>query len=824
MKRVMAAFCVASVMAAIVGGSAPGVAARQELAAARTQESVPRLVQFSGTLKDSAARTVSGVASVTFAVYAGQEGGAALWSETQNVLADANGHYSVLLGAATASGFPAELIGTGESRWVGVTMARAPEQARVLLASVPYALKAGDADTLGGLPASSYVTTQQLAARSVVGAAATTIVAATGGSASGMGAGGNAADADGAGAGSITQSVTQAAVTGSGTAQYLPLWTSGSNLGVSKIYQAAGGFVGINTNTPLLQLDVNGNSIFRGSFQMAPQEMATASAGQPSHSFQWQASLYDSSKKAAVTEAFGFRTVPATNDVAGPTAKLDLFYGPGGGTLNDTGLSMSNSGLITFAPGQTFNGSQLNLVGNSPTAPLITGSGGTPLVATYSSGSSFFLGPQAGAINSGGTGFNNDAVGAQALANISTGSNDVAVGYAAMVSLGAGSDNTAVGFAAADSLVLGSDNSAVGSQALVNAGDAVGNTAVGMAALQSITSGNYGTAIGFNAGQADVGFQNVWLGALANPGVSTALHNAVAIGYAATVSQSDSMALGGQGEGALSVGIGTATPHSQLEVAAIGGPSFLAPNPVFTLTSTSSGVPAIDFNTQGISSTGAYNPALRIAVIPEASGNVLAIYANKGTGLNQGLQQIFAIDSAGNAAVTGNLSKGGGSFKIDDPIDPAGKYLSHSFVESPDMKNIYDGLVTLDAHGAAVVTMPEWFDALNRDFRYQLTSIGAPGPKLYVAEKMHGNQFRIAGGKKGQEVSWQVTGIRQDAWANAHRIPTEELKPVAEQGKYLHPELFGEGPEKAIGAGAVASANGAASLAASAPPQVAGRD
>jgi trimeric autotransporter adhesin len=164
------------------------------------------------------------------------------------------------------------------------------------------------------------------------------------------------------------------------------------------------------------------------------------------------------------------------------------------------------------------------------------------------------------------------------------------------------------------------------------------------------------------------------------------------------------------------------------------------------------------------------------------------------------LQQIFAVDSSGNALVSGTLSKAGGSFKIDDPIDPANKYLSHSFVESPDMMNIYNGTVHLDAKGQAVVEMPDWFSALNRDFQYQLTAIGAPAPRLYIAEKMQGNHFRIAGGKKGQEVSWMVTGIRQDAWANAHRIPTEEVKPANEQGKYLHPELFGAGPQQAVGA------------------------
>jgi hypothetical protein len=129
------------------------------------------------------------------------------------------------------------------------------------------------------------------------------------------------------------------------------------------------------------------------------------------------------------------------------------------------------------------------------------------------------------------------------------------------------------------------------------------------------------------------------------------------------------------------------------------------------------------------------------------------------------------------------------------------------------MMNIYNGIVTLDAHGSAVVTMPEWFSALNRDFRYQLTAIGSGAPKLHIAEEMHGNQFRIGGGKKGMRVSWEVTGIRQDAWANAHRIPNEETKPTNQQGKYLHPELFGAGPDKAIGAGAAINAKSPASVA-----------
>ncbi len=145
----------------------------------------------------------------------------------------------------------------------------------------------------------------------------------------------------------------------------------------------------------------------------------------------------------------------------------------------------------------------------------------------------------------------------------------------------------------------------------------------------------------------------------------------------------------------------------------------------------------------------------------------------------------------GNLNVTGSLSKGGGSFKIDDPIDPANKYLSHSFVESPDMMNIYNGVIRLDARGEAWVVLPDYFDALNRDFRYQLTSVGSPQPRLYIAREVNGNRFKISGGRANGKVSWQVTGVRQDAWANAHRIPNEEDKPLEKRGTYLYPELYG---------------------------------
>jgi hypothetical protein len=153
----------------------------------------------------------------------------------------------------------------------------------------------------------------------------------------------------------------------------------------------------------------------------------------------------------------------------------------------------------------------------------------------------------------------------------------------------------------------------------------------------------------------------------------------------------------------------------------------------------------------------------------------------------------------GDVRVAGTLSKSAGSFKIDHPLDPANRYLSHSFVESPDMKNIYDGVATLDGSGAATVTLPTYFGALNKDVRYQLTAIGGAAPNLHIAQEVTNNQFRIAGGVAGMKVSWQITGIRQDAYANANRIPVEEMKPASERGTLLNPAAFGQPASRAEG-------------------------
>ncbi len=153
----------------------------------------------------------------------------------------------------------------------------------------------------------------------------------------------------------------------------------------------------------------------------------------------------------------------------------------------------------------------------------------------------------------------------------------------------------------------------------------------------------------------------------------------------------------------------------------------------------------------------------------------------------------------GDVHVSGKLSKGGGGFSIDHPLDPADKFLSHSFVESSEMKNVYDGIAVADSNGEATVQLPSWFETLNRDPRYQLTPLGGPAPELHVSGEVDGNRFKIAGATPGLRVCWQITGVRQDAWANANRLVVEEPKSMQERGCFLHPELHGAPRANSIG-------------------------
>jgi len=176
--------------------------------------------------------------------------------------------------------------------------------------------------------------------------------------------------------------------------------------------------------------------------------------------------------------------------------------------------------------------------------------------------------------------------------------------------------------------------------------------------------------------------------------------------------------------------------------------------------------------------------------------NGRAAFFNGDVLVREGNLEVLRVDSVGgNVRVSGEVAAqkltafGDKPFKIDHPLDPQNKYLLHNAVESSERKNVYDGEEQLEANGEASVKLPDWFEALNGDFRYQLTAVGGPAPNLHVAEEISensGNRFKIAGGEEGMKVCWQVTGTRKDPWAAANPFEVEQEKPEEERGRYLY--------------------------------------
>jgi hypothetical protein len=308
---------------------------------------------------------------ITFAIYKDQQGGAPVWMETQNVKLDGSGHYTALLGTTTADGLPMDLFTSGEARWVGVQVQEQgqAEQTRVLLLSVPYALKAADAQTLGGLPPSAFVLAPPAAA----------IPTTTPSGAS------QAATAPPLAVG------TTPVTTAGGTVNKLAKFDANADITNSQVFDN-GTNVGIGNTAPAAKLDVSGTSIFRGLLSLPATGTATATAGTNSQPLNFTASSFKSGT-GAVNQVFRWRAEPAGNNTATPSGTLNLLSGTGTAAPTETGLRIAKNGQITFAAGQTFPGAgTVKSVGLTAPAPDFTVSG-SPVTGTGTLGLNWKVAP-----------------------------------------------------------------------------------------------------------------------------------------------------------------------------------------------------------------------------------------------------------------------------------------------------------------------------------------------------------------------------------------------------------------------------------------------
>lgn len=312
---------------------------------------VPQLVNYTGFLTDVNGKPLSGVVGVTFSLYQASEGGSPLWMEIQNVQVGKGGHYSVMLGSTTSTGLPQDVFNSGEARWLGVRVEDQAEQARVLLVAVPYALKAGDAETIGGLPASAFVLAN--GAQATSGSAKS---AAASSSAPTTSASKNAPPAN-------------PAVTGKGAVDYIPMWDTTSDIIDSIMFQKSSE-IGINTATPAATLDVNGKTDVRDTLTLFPKSTDNTLA------VSGTAFKVDSTGK--VTFISG-QTFPGAGTITGITTASGSGLS-GGGTTGTLSLKVPSAGITNAM----LANSKITL--NASTAGGLTAPGAMTLGDTYTIG------------------------------------------------------------------------------------------------------------------------------------------------------------------------------------------------------------------------------------------------------------------------------------------------------------------------------------------------------------------------------------------------------------------------------------------------------
>lgn len=827
----------------------------------QTASALPRLVRFGGTAKDLNGNPLIGVLSITFALYSEQTGGAPLWLETQNVTADSTGHYAVLLGSTKPDGLPAELFTSEQARWVAVQVSGQVEQPRVLLVSAPYAFKAGDAETVGGFPPSAFVLaapastsgTGSMSGGATISipespiAAAASEVTTTGGTVSAVPLFTTATNIQ-------NSLLTQSGTTAINVGGKLNLSATGTATAVAGFNSRPLNFVASvfnsSTATPITQ---------NFQWQAEPLNSDKTTATGTLNLLYGSGTAIPSetglriSSKGIFTFAIG-QTFPSTGTITGiataPGSGL-----AGGGVAGVLKLSVPTAGItnamlanssLTVTPGSGLAGGGQISLGSSTTLGLIrtctTGqilrwNGATWTCSTSAAGSVTSVatgtGLTGGPITTSGTLSINTTVVPQLNANNTftgtqsiTGSLGINTGKPAE-SLDVTSGNAIVrgpaNFKTTGNtafLYVGDTNHPI--EAIWNTGLAIGAWKAPQALLIQDQTGYVGIGKTIPAYPLDVNGAGNFSSGTQNgvTGTSTSSGSSGIAGFGVYGVYGASNHVGGAG----GYFVGFTGPvdvngyPGVVGVGGSGGPADCCINggdgvQGFGASGSGGGggIGVIGYGADGGDSVdedgspgvwGTGGVATANSPFNDGLGGFFQ-GANGGAG-SMGGDGVFGLagsgyagDFDGNLNVSGTITAGVKDFRIDHPLDPANKYLVHTSVESSEMMNIYSGNVTTDAQGEATVQLPEWFEALNNDFRYQLTVIGQFAQAI-VAREIRNHEFAIRTNAPKVKVSWQVAGVRQDAYAKAHPLLVEEEKDAQLRGFYIHPELYGAPGEKQI--------------------------
>ena len=439
---------------------------------------VPPLVNYSGVLKDSTGKPLTGTVGATFYIYKDSEGGEPLWTEAQNLQVDSSGHYSVMLGSTSTRGLPEDLFAFGEPRWLSLQVQGQQEQPRALLVAVPYALKAADAATIGGLPPSAFVRATPEGASSTGGSNPLSQTASSVGGPSAIG--------------KLASPLSPCgSLTGGGTTNYLPLWTTGCNLGSSKVFQNAGK-VGIGTTTPVASLDVNGNINIATTYKIGGSSVLGIGTAADQNLFLGVGAGAHNLPGSGVDNTFtGFQAGAANTSgyyntftgayagQANTAGNSNTFTGTSAGRANTTGYHNTFNGLNagysnTSGVMNTFSGTLAGFLNTEGSYNTFSG-----VQAGYNNTTAFentFSGFAAGFTNTtgkhnvfdgSGAGFYNNGnynvfSGDEAGFYNTIGANNVFLGYQAGISNTLGANNVFLGYQAGISNTLGSNNIYIG--------------------------------------------------------------------------------------------------------------------------------------------------------------------------------------------------------------------------------------------------------------------------------------------------------------------------------------------------------------------------